>query len=133
MKQTLLTFIVFAGIFFLTIVGPVPGFSSPVAWAQTAPLADDDKLHEDANLLVSNIYPNPATDQITFDYLYHNPQIVAKITIRNVLGGVVAEFQLDKSERTVSLPVAHYAAGIYFYTLTIDNKSIVTKKLIIKR
>ncbi len=93
----------------------------------------DDKLFVSDQLQVSNVYPNPATDQVAFDYVLLDPNLSAKITIRNVLGSVMGEYILDRNEQNLSISVSHYVAGIYFYTLTIASKNIVTKKLIIKR
>ncbi len=95
--------------------------------------ANDDKLYVSEQIQVSNVYPNPATDQAAFDYVLLDPNLNAKITIRNVLGSVMGEYALDRNERNLSIPVSHYVAGVYFYTLTIASKNIVTKKLIVKR
>jgi hypothetical protein len=111
---------------------PLPQASSRLLFGQAGPV-NDDKLYVSDQIDVSNIYPNPANEQTSFDYVLLNPSLNAKITIRNVLGGMMGEFLLDRNERNLNISVAHYVPGVYFYTLTIDNKNIVTKKLIIKR
>jgi hypothetical protein len=111
---------------------PLPQAPSRQLFGQDGPI-NDDKLYVSDQIDVSNIYPNPANEQTSFDYVLLNPALNAKITIRNVLGSSMGEFLLDRNERSLSISVAHYVPGVYFYTLTIDNKNIVTKKLIIKR
>jgi Secretion system C-terminal sorting domain len=108
-----------------------PGLNTKLI-AMIAP-ANDDKLYVSEQIDVSNIYPNPATDQTALDYVLLDPRMNAKITIRNVLGSIMGEYVLDRNERSLNIPVSHYVAGIYFYTLTIESKNVVTKKLIIKR
>jgi hypothetical protein len=95
--------------------------------------SDIDKLHSDNQIDISNVYPNPASQSASFDYVLLNPSVEAKITIRNVLGNVVAERLLDVHQQTVSININHLVTGIYFYTLSLDGKNIVTKKLIVKR
>jgi hypothetical protein len=93
----------------------------------------DDKLFANDQIDVSNIYPNPANDVVNLNYVILSPDIKAKITIRNVLGSVIAETELLPHVKQVSIQMNEYAAGLYFYTLSINNKSVITKKFLVKR
>lgn len=85
------------------------------------------------DLMVSNLYPNPATSQVSLDYSLSDPKTKVKILIQNVLGGIVEEHALSASENRLKINTSDLKPGVYFYTLLVDNKSIVTKKIIIKK
>ncbi len=93
----------------------------------------DDKLFANDQIDVSNIYPNPATDVVNINYSFMQADVRAKITIRNVLGSVVAEEELSPQAKQIEIQVNEYTAGLYFYTLSINNKSVITKKFLVKR
>lgn len=103
--------------------------SSAVSYATDS----DDKLYSSTQIDISNIYPNPAHDVVKFSYTLLDPALKAKITIRNVLGSVIAEEELSHETRQLDIQVNEYTAGMYFYTLSINNKSVITKKFLVKR
>lgn len=78
-------------------------------------------------------YPNPSSRMAHFDYQIKNQNIKAKIVINSFIGNPVAEYTLDHERNTLSINVSDLKEGIYFYTLYIDNKNVVTKKLQIKK
>lgn len=85
------------------------------------------------DLMVSNFYPNPASNQVSLDYSLADNKTKVKILIQNVLGGIVDEHLLSTSEIKLKINTSELKPGVYFYTLLVDNKSIVTKKIIIKK
>lgn len=93
----------------------------------------DDKLFVNEQIDISNIYPNPANDLVKFNYHIIDTNAKVKITIRNVLGSVVKEEELSPQASQLEISVSEYSAGIYFYTLSINNKSIITKKFLVRR
>ncbi len=68
-----------------------------------------------------SIYPNPATDAVNFD----NLTIGSTITIRNIVGSVVHEEQVNNSKSTLSL--SGYSNGVYFISQTANGKTNVQK------
>jgi len=90
-------------------------------------------LFSTPDLMVSNLYPNPATNQVSLDYALSDEKIKVNILIQNVLGGIVEEYQLSTTENKLKINTTDLKPGVYFYTLLVDNKSIVTKKIIIKK
>lgn len=82
---------------------------------------------------LSDVYPNPSSRVAQLDYQYKNPKVKAKITINSFIGNPVAEYELDPERNTLLINVSEFKEGIYFYTLFLDNKNIVTKKLQIKK
>jgi len=91
-----------------------------------------DILFSNDDLTVYSIYPNPASSYAFIDYEVKTQLIKAKITIRDVLGSVVSEYNLLGANNKIRLPTDSYASGVYFYTLSINDKIIVTKKLVVK-
>ncbi|WP_291781957.1 T9SS type A sorting domain-containing protein [Cecembia sp.] len=92
---------------------------------------DDETNHKDISL--GSIYPNPSNRIAQIDYEFKNPNASAKISINSFIGNPVAEYELDPLQRTLVINVADLNPGVYFYTLFVDNKNIVTKKLVVKK
>lgn len=90
-----------------------------------------DFTHKDIKL--SEIYPNPSNRIAQLDYELVNPKVKAKITINSFIGNPIAEYQLDPERNSLVISVADFQPGVYFYTLFVDNKNVVTKKLQIKK
>ncbi len=82
---------------------------------------------------LSDVYPNPSSRVAQLDYDIKNPKVKAKITINSFIGNPIAEYDLDPGRNSLSINVSDFKEGIYFYTLFLDNKNIVTKKLQIKK
>jgi hypothetical protein len=95
--------------------------------------SDDSWLYVSDQVAISNIFPNPASDNASFNYVFYDAQTIVKVVLRNVLGSIVGEYTLSAQERQLTLPVDRFIPGVYFYTLWVNNKSVVTKKLIVKR
>jgi hypothetical protein len=96
----------------------------------TSPLFNDDLLFSDENISVMKPHPNPATVVAYLDYKM-NERTQAKLTIRNLLGKVIDEFDMQRGEHRLKIPTTNYEAGVYFYTLTINGKTVKSKKLIV--
>ncbi|UJP65481.1 T9SS type A sorting domain-containing protein [Mongoliitalea daihaiensis] len=90
-----------------------------------------DTMHKDISL--GEIYPNPSNRIAQIDYEYKNPNATAKIVVNSFIGNPIAEYQLDPLQKSLAINVANLNPGIYFYTLFVDNKNIVTKKLVVKK
>lgn len=84
-------------------------------------------------MVLSDIYPNPSNRIAQLDYEYKNPKIKGKITINSFIGNPIAEYELDPERSTLLINVSDFTPGFYFYTLYLDNKNIVTKKLQVKK
>lgn len=95
------------------------------------PNADgNDVDHKDIS--IGSVYPNPSNRIAQIDYNFKNPRAAAKITINSFIGNPVAEFRLDPRQKTLVMNVEDLRPGVYFYTLFVDNKNIVTKKLVVE-
>lgn len=96
----------------------------------SGPIADGTN-HKDIS--IGSAYPNPTHRTAQIDYTIKNPDAVVKISINSFIGNPIAEFQLDPLQKNLVINVADFNPGIYFYTLFVDNKNIVTKKLVVKK
>ena len=83
-------------------------------------------------ITVSNIYPNPSTNFVSFDYYLPPQTSQAKIVIRNILGSVMGQYEL-KQDNQIRISVNDLKSGIYFYTITVGNQNLTTKKFIVRR
>lgn len=91
----------------------------------------DNTSHRDIS--IGSAYPNPSSRSAQIDYEYKNPNVAAKITINSFIGNPVAEYTLDPTQKNIVINVTDLNPGVYFYTLFVDNKNIVTKKLVVKK
>lgn len=91
----------------------------------------DDFDYESISL--SDVYPNPSHRIAQFDYQVKDQQAKAKISINSFIGNPVAEYELDPERNSLVINVSDFNPGVYFYTLFVDNKNIVTKKLVVKK
>jgi hypothetical protein len=89
-------------------------------------------LFSNEKISISSIYPNPASSYASIDYNLMNQNDQAKIILCNVLGNVVGEYPLVKDAKRLYISTQELSSGVYFYTLSVQGKSLITKKLIIK-
>ena len=90
-------------------------------------------LFTSKNAKLSDIYPNPVREVAILDYTINNEETKAKIIIHNILGSIIGEYDLATAESQLKISTLDFNAGVYFYTLYIDEDGIITKKLVIKK
>jgi hypothetical protein len=90
-------------------------------------------IYSSPYITIYDVFPNPVVDFAQFQYQILNERINAAIVIHNILGNPIGEFELDRNETKLKIRTEDYSAGIYFYTLYIDNEGIMTRKLIVKK
>ena len=94
---------------------------------------EKQNIYSSRFVTLHDVYPNPVVDQAVVDYKIMNDQIKAKIVVHNILGNVVGEYSLPSLENFVRVKTDDLSAGIYFYTLYIDNEGVMTRKLIVRK
>jgi hypothetical protein len=67
------------------------------------------------------------------DYTLVNPKVKAKISVTSFIGNPIAEYELNSNNNSLVINVSDFQPGVYFYTLFVDNKNVVTKKLQVKK
>ncbi len=85
------------------------------------------------DIKLGDIYPNPSNRVAQLDYTVVNPKAKAKITVTSFIGNPIAEYDLDPTRNSLVIQVSDFQPGVYFYTLFVDNKNVVTKKLQVKK
>ncbi|MFL5754577.1 MAG: T9SS type A sorting domain-containing protein [Bacteroidia bacterium] len=83
------------------------------------------------NFMLSAALPNPASTNATIKYDFAAVPSTASIRIFNTVGALVKEFKLEGQEGKVSIDASSLEDGMYFYTLSVNNKPVSTKKLLV--
>lgn len=107
----------------LILVGLI--FSS-VSLAQSNPYSDT------TGISISNPYPNPANENVTFKYTLSSSSNQAYMVIYDLLGNKAAEKQIFDKGGVVTLNTSDLLSGIYFYALKVDDKAYFTRKMFVK-
>jgi hypothetical protein len=94
--------------------------------------SQEDRLFANDRIVVSNVYPNPASDYAEIDYQISAPVGEARIIVSDILGSPVAEYVLESNERKVRIGTREFPTGMYFYRLSLDGKKVATKKLLVQ-
>lgn len=105
---------------------------APAAVANSEASQAGEKLFANESATISSIYPNPASTYAFIDYTLASNVREAKIILYNVLGTPISEYVLNKEDKKLRIPTFELTSGIYFYTFSVDGKSLVTRKLLVK-
>jgi hypothetical protein len=92
-----------------------------------------EDIYISPHITLHDLYPNPATDFAYVNYSIQSDDVVARIIIHNILGNPMDAYDLPPSENKVKIRVESLNAGIYFYTLYLDNEGVMTRKLIVRK
>lgn len=84
-------------------------------------------------IVIHDVYPNPIVDHAFINYNMTSDAVDAKIVIHNILGNSIDEYNLPSAENKVKIRAESMNAGIYFYTLYLDNEGVITRKIIVKK
>jgi len=92
-----------------------------------------EDIYASPHIILHDVYPNPVVDYAYVNYNIINDDVAAKIIIHNILGNPIEEYNLPAGENKVKIRAESMNAGIYFYTLYLDNEGVMTRKLIVKK
>ena len=92
-----------------------------------------DDVFANPHISLHDVYPNPIVDHAYINYDMTSDDVDAKIVIHNILGNPIDEYNLPSSENKVKIRAETMNAGIYFYTLYLDNEGVITRKIIVKK
>jgi hypothetical protein len=107
---------------------PGDSTSSRIIWRCDATVSIDEEM----NVATLNAYPNPATDYLTIRYVLEGNTNNARMDLYDVLGQKVTSHALNSNKGQVNLKVDNLNAGVYFYSIKVDNKAIRTERVIVK-
>jgi hypothetical protein len=86
-----------------------------------------------SNLLADNlmVYPNPANDEVTIDYVLPE-NAIGKITIFDMLGRARMTLDLSATNNRANFSVANLEKGVYIYKYIVNAKVVKTDKLTVE-
>lgn len=84
-------------------------------------------------ITIHDLYPNPVVTSARIDYDIHQEHVKAKIIIHNILGSPLSAYDLLASQNSLKIEADQLNTGIYFYTLYVNNESVLTRKLMVKK
>lgn len=82
---------------------------------------------------ISLPYPNPASSKCQFSYSIPSNVSNASLVIIDLAGNIVHKEQLMPGVGKTTVDVSTLSSGIYFYSLRINDNSVVTRKLIVQK
>ena len=84
-----------------------------------------------SNFNISEPYPNPANNNVSFNYNYDGIRD-AQLNIYTIVGSLVKEIKLTNNAGSLKINTSELEEGFYFYKLTSENREIESGKFIIK-
>jgi len=91
---------------------------------------DSTSVHQQTSGYHWQLFPNPANNFI--EILYQLPEdCIGNIEVFSILGRKTNEILLQSNKNKEILITDKYAAGIYYFKLSVNNKYIETKKIIL--
>ncbi len=80
---------------------------------------------------ISPAYPNPVNEFASIKYNINEFSQKGKIVFYDMLGKSVKEVILQDKQGIAKINVSDFNSGIYFYTFMVDEKAIITKKMVV--
>ena len=113
-----------------------PVIDSSIAGGGHRPIKPSKKLDNPQLSTVNSqfkLYPNPATNKLNIDYQLSGDIKSPLLTIYTVTGTTVYSYILPANETSITENISNFAMGIYFYTISSQNKILQRGKLVITR
>jgi hypothetical protein len=90
------------------------------------------KQIEQVRYTMSSCMPNPAKNYTNIIYEIKNFNGNAKLILNDIIGNKLKDFKIEEPSGNLKIDLTEFNKGIYFYTLQINNKNMVSRKLIIE-
>ena len=85
------------------------------------------------NYTVSNMAPNPASNNVTLNYDLKGSSQAATLKIYNMLGTAVKTVALESYNNSSKIDISSLEEGMYFYSVLVGGKAIKTSRLVVSR
>lgn len=79
------------------------------------------------------ISPNPVAHAARVDFNLPNWSANSKVVVYNMVGEVMTEVALTKSQGAAQIDASELANGVYFYALVVNDQVLSTKKLVVSK
>ncbi|WP_186757520.1 T9SS type A sorting domain-containing protein [Echinicola salinicaeni] len=93
----------------------------------------DAEIVDHEAISFGEVYPNPSNRIAQIDYQIKDPNATIKLAINSFIGNPIEELTLSPQQKTLLINVSDFNPGVYLYTLIVNGKNIVTKKLVVKK
>lgn len=106
---------------------------TPMVRMNLDPASNNVSLEEQSQLFGAELFPNPATDNVSVRYIMGAASEVT-IKVTDITGKVVAEFEegtQTEGAHELNVNTSAFAEGVYYVTIASGN-SILTKKVVKK-
>ena len=78
-------------------------------------------------------YPNPVVgSRLNICYSIPGSFVNSKIALYNILGVKVTELPISEPSSTIDMNVSNLPKGVYFYSLEVDGRNTITKRVVIR-
>lgn len=77
--------------------------------------------------------PNPANGSTTISYFVPSKVNMATISITDLNGNLVAEYNADSGNGSVEISTRELPSGVYFYSLNLDGQKAATRRMVIAK
>jgi hypothetical protein len=109
---------------------PSDSSSATIIWrCGDVPTSVEEISKEDVKL---SAYPNPAKNSLNVEYTIKGSFSEARIDLFDVLGQRVASKSLNSDKGVLKMDIERLNAGIYFYAIKVDEKTIRTERVIVQ-
>ncbi|MCD6068192.1 MAG: Secretion system C-terminal sorting domain [Bacteroidetes bacterium] len=85
------------------------------------------------NFNMSNPMPNPSANAVSVKYNFNALPKTSSIKVYNMVGVMVKEIKVEGVEGKAQFDVSNLTDGVYFYSLTVNDKVVSTKRLIVSK
>jgi hypothetical protein len=79
------------------------------------------------------ISPNPVANTARIDFNLPNWTPNSKVVVYNMVGEVMTEVALTRSQGAAQIDASELANGVYFYALVVNDQVLSTKKLVVSK
>ncbi len=86
-----------------------------------------------ANVFVSDPFPNPARGYTTIEYRLTPEVRSGRVIVRSLTGQVVQTIPINLASNSIRIDTSSLNAGMYFYSIELNNQAFVSKRLIVGR
>ena len=82
---------------------------------------------------IGQVYPNPVRRTASINFALEQGWRNAEVKVYSMLGSLVKRIALKEDQGTLKFSVAELPSGMYFYTLTVNDRDISTKKMMVTK
>jgi len=93
----------------------------------------NEQVNYSSSVRLGQNYPNPCSEITTVNYFLNEPGFI-NLNLYDHLGNQIASFvnqYLERGNYSLDINVGNYEHGVYFYSIEINSKTIITKRMVI--